>query len=466
MSVTTSPHHLSLEERRAIGRAARARLPRKDAGDWNSDGRGHDALRTVLAQNAVRAPDLVPIRHGRMAASPWTYYRGAAAVMAADLASRPESGLTVQLCGDAHVLNFGLWATPERQLSFDLRDFDETLPVPFEWDLMRMAASLQVLARDAGMTKRGKRTGRCVPRSTGTAAGSRGTPRPGSSTSGTHRSRPRICSASSSAEERADIAARLHKRARKRSNVGAAKKFTEVVDGRVRLVEAPPFRVRDDRVDGAIVDEVWAAYRWSLPEERRYLLDRYSLVDVVRQVVGVGSVGMRVYLLLLEGARPDDLLFLQVKQAGPSVYEAFLEPSRYPNHGQRVTVGRRFIQSSTDIFVGWTTVQGIDFYVRQFRDMKVIPSSEQVTPWLRQFARKCGLVLARAHATTGDAAAIDAYLGKGQAFDAAMVSFASAYALQNQRDHTQLVEAVRDGEIDSAQAGDVAAHCPGQACSA
>ena len=223
-----------------------------------------------------------------------------------------------------------------------------------------------------------------------------------------------------------------------------------MVDGRVRLVEAPPFRVRDDRAGRAIVDEVWAAYRLSLPEERRYLLDRYSLVDEVRQVVGVGSVGMRVYLLLLEGARPDDLLFLQVKQAAPSVYEAFLEPSRYPNHGQRVTVGRRFIQSSTDIFVGWTTVQGMDFYVRQFRDMKVIPSSEQVTPWLRQFARKCGLVLARAHATTGDAAAIDAYLGKGQAFDAAMVSFASAYALQNQRDHTQLVEAVRDGEIDSA----------------
>ena len=153
MSVTTIPHHLSLEERRAIGRAARARLPRKDAGDWTSDGRGHDALRTVLTQNAVRAPDLVPIRHSRMAASPWTYYRGAAAVMAADLASRPESGLTVQLCGDAHVLNFGLWATPERQLSFDLRDFDETLPGPFEWDVMRMAASLQVLARDAGLTK-------------------------------------------------------------------------------------------------------------------------------------------------------------------------------------------------------------------------------------------------------------------------------------------------------------------------
>ena len=252
------------------------------------------------------------------------------------------------------------------------------------------------------------------------------------------------------AEERTDLATRLHKRARKRSNVGAAKKFAEVVDGGVRLVEVPPFRVRDDRADRALVEEVLAGYRSSLPEERRYLLDRYSLVDVVRQVVGVGSVGMRVYLLLLQGARPDDLLFLQVKQAGPSVYEAFLEPSRYSNHGQRVTVGRRFIQSSTDIFVGWTTVQGIDFYVRQFRDMKVIPSSEQVAPWLRQFALKCGRVLARAHATTGDAAAIDAYLGQGQAFDSAMVRFASAYALQNQRDHTQLVEAIRNGEIDSA----------------
>jgi uncharacterized protein (DUF2252 family) len=164
----------------------------------------------------------------------------------------------------------------------------------------------------------------------------------------------------------------------------------------------------------------------------------------------VGSVGMRVYLVLLQGSRPDDLCFLQIKQAGPSVYEAFLAPSPYPNHGQRVTVGRRFIQSATDIFVGWTSAAGIDFYVRQFRDMKVIPSGEQVTPWLRQFARKCGLVLARAHATTGDAAAIDAYLGKGRTFDSAMVGFAQAYSVQNQHDHAQLVEAIRDGGIDSA----------------
>ena len=450
MSVMTGAERLSLVERRTLGRASRKRLSRTDAGMWDSTRRGHDALDTVLAQNAVRAPDLVPIRHGRMAASPWNYYRGAAAVMAADLASRPHSGLMVQLCGDAHVLNFGLWATPERQLSFDLRDFDETLAGPFEWDVMRMVASLQVLARDNGLTN-AEDADRAVRAAV-----------EGYRTQITRFANARfldIWYEQITAEdllsvvvddERDDIAARLHQRARKRSNVGMAKKFTEVVDGRLRLVEAAPFRIRDDRADRDIVEDVFAAYRSSLPEERRYLLDRYSFVDVVRQVVGVGSVGMRVYLVLLQGSRPDDLCFLQVKQAGPSVYEAFLEPSPYPNHGQRVTVGRRFIQSATDIFVGWTSAAGIDFYVRQFRDMKVIPSGAQVTPWLRQFAHKCGLVLARAHATTGDAAAIDAYLGKGRAFDAAMVKFAQAYAVQNQHDHTQLIEAIRGGEIDSA----------------
>ncbi len=406
---------------------------------------------TVLAQNAVRAPDLVPIRHGRMAASPWNYYRGAAAVMAADLASRPNSGLTVQLCGDAHVLNFGLWATPERQLSFDLRDFDETLAGPFEWDVMRMVASLQVLARDHGLTS-AKEADRAVGAALGAYRGQIGRYAGARFLDIWYEqiTAEDLLSVVVVDEEREDIVARVHQRARKRSNVGAAKKFTEVIDGRVRLLEAPPFRVRDDRADRDTVEEVFAAYRSSLPEERRYLLDRYALVDVVRQVVGVGSVGMRVYLVLLQGSRPDDLCFLQTKQAGPSVYEAFLAPSPYPNHGQRVTVGRRFIQSSTDIFVGWTSAAGIDFYVRQFRDMKVIPSGEQVAPWLRQFAHKCGLVLARAHATTGDAAAIDAYLGKGRTFDSAMVEFAQAYAVQNQHDHAQLVDAIRDGEIDSA----------------
>ena len=449
--VKTGQQRSSLDERREVGRGARQRLSRTEAGAWEPGRRGHDALATVLAQNAVRAPDLVPIRHGRMAASPWNYYRGAAAVMAADLASRPNSGLMVQLCGDAHVLNFGLWATPERQLSFDLRDFDETLAGPFEWDVMRMVASLQVLARDHGVT-----SAKDADRAVGAALD-------GYRTQIARYADARfldiwyeqitaedLLSVVVVDEELEDIVTRVHERARKRSNTGAAKKFTEMVDGRVRLVEDPPFRVRDDRADRDTVEEVFAAYRSSLSEERRYLLDRYAFVDVVRQVVGVGSVGMRVYLVLLQGSRADDLCFLQIKQAGPSVYEAFLAPSPYPNHGQRVTVGRRFVQSATDIFVGWTSAVGLDFYVRQFRDMKVIPSGEQVTPRLRQFARKCGVVLARAHATTGDAAAIDAYLGKGGTFDAAMVGFAQAYALQNQHDHAQLVEAIRDGVIDSA----------------
>jgi uncharacterized protein (DUF2252 family) len=370
--------------------------------------------------------------------------------MAADLASRPHTGLMVQLCGDAHVLNFGLWATPERQLSFDLRDFDETLPGPFEWDVMRMIVSLHVLACSQDVDNVDE-----AERAVGVALEE-------------YRAQMKRYSDARFLdiwyeqftaddvlelvvqEERADIAARILKRARRRSNLGAVEQFTQVVDGHRRLIEAPPFRIRDDGTDRALVERAFAAYCSSLPEERRYLLDRYSLVDALRQVVGVGSVGMRTYLLLLEGAHRDDLLFLQAKQAGPSVYEAYLEPSRYPNHGQRVTVGRRFIQSSTDILVGWTSLDGIDFYVRQFRDMKVIPSGERIAPWLREFARKCGRVLARAHATTGDATAIDAYVGNGRMFDSSMTRFARAYALQNERDHAQLVAAIRDGAVDSA----------------
>ena len=448
MSVSV-PRRLSVAERRELGRAARQRLPRKEAGDWDGGWTGRDALRAVLAQNQMRVADLVPIRHGRMSASPWTFYRGAAAVMAADLATRPHSGLMVQLCGDAHVLNFGLWATPERRLSFDLRDFDETLPGPFEWDLKRMVTSLHVLAGDLDL--KGAACDRAVR-------------------AALEAYRTRISQYANErfldiwydqitaddlldvvvADERADISARIHQRARKRSNLRAARKLTEEVAGEVRLIEAPPFRVREDRIDRPLVEEVFAGYRASLPEERRYLLDRYSLVDLIRQVVGVGSVGMRVYLVALQGSRPDDVLLLQFKQAGPAVYEPFLGASRYPNHGQRVTVGRRFIQSATDILVGWTSAGSIDFYVRTFRDMKVVPSGDQIAPWLRPFAIKCGRVLARAHATTGDAAAIDAYLGKGRSFTDALARFATAYAQQNTIDHTQLVDAIDDQAIDSA----------------
>ncbi|MCU7724341.1 DUF2252 domain-containing protein [Actinoplanes sp. KI2] len=428
-----------MDERRALGRAARDRVPLPSLADWDPAQRGHDALGTVLAQNETRVPDLVPIRMSRMSASPWTYYRGAAAVLAADLAAAPHTGIDVQLCGDAHVLNFGLWATPERQLSFDLRDFDETRRGPFEWDVKRYLASLVVLARDTGL-----------PEKAGVAA----------VRAALRAYRDRIAFYSTAdeltiwydvitadrllelfgPEEQEQQSARLARRARRRTSAGAARKLTRVVDGQLRIVDDPPTRVR--LPEAGLAAETVQAYRDSLPYERRGLLDRFTLVDVVRQVVGVGSVGMQVYLVLLLGRNGTEPLFLQIKQAGPSVYEQHLGPSPYPSHGERVIRGKRHIQAASDIFLGWTSVRGLDFYVRQFRDMKVIPSAELIAPVLVPFAERCAHVLARSHARTGDAMAIAGYLGKGKRFDEAMAQFAVAYADQTIRDHRELLHAV------------------------
>ena len=439
-----------MDERRDAGRAARVRVPRRALGEWDASRRTHDALEVVLAQSHDRVPELVPIRHGRMAATPWTHYRGAAAVMAADLATAEHSALEVQLCGDAHILNFGLWATPERNLSYDLRDFDETLPGPFEWDVQRLAASLEVLAREVGLPD---------------GAGAEAAVAMGEA----YRLAMRRAASMGELEiwydqvpldrfvdffvpeEREDIVRDISVEARRRTSRGAARKLVRVVDGAPRIVEDPPFRVRvddpDERAgDAAIVD----AYRATLPEYRRHLLDRFTVADVARQVVGVGSVGMQVFLVLFDGRNGDDPLFLQFKQAGPSVYEAHLGPSAHPNHGQRVVVGRQLMQSAGDIFTGWTHVDGGDVYVRQFRDMKVIPDPETIAPRLREFAVASGTVLARAHARTGDAVVIGAYLGRGDAFDRAMGRFAVAYADQNQRDHAALVAAVADGRVEAA----------------
>ena len=439
-----------IAERVALGRAARERVPLRRLGAWPPATRGHDALKTVLAQNETRVRSLVPVRMGRMAVSPWTYYRGAAAVMAADLASTDHTGLTVQLCGDAHVLNFGLWATPERQLSFDLRDFDETLRGPFEWDVKRFLASLVVLARDNGLPRR--RAGQAVD--AGLQAYRAGITR--------YAEAPELevwydlVTAADvltvfEPEERERFATRLHKRARRRTSAGAARKLTQEVDGQLRIVDDPPVRVRlegalaaDEAPD--VAAQILQAYHDSLPYERRYLLDRFTLVDVVRQVVGVGSVGMQVYLVLLEGRRGDPL-FLQLKQAGPSVYEPYLGASPYPTHGQRVISGKRLIQAASDIFLGWTSIDGLDFYVRQFRDMKVIADSARLGPYLVPFAAQCGAVLARAHARTGDAAAISGYVGKGRRFDKSLHAFAFAYADQTIRDHAQLTAAIAEGAV-------------------
>jgi uncharacterized protein (DUF2252 family) len=437
------------QERRASGRGARKRVPRSTLGHWSEDDRGHDALKTILAQNQIRVPELVPIRHHRMAVSPWNFYRGAAAVMAGDLASQPDSGLMVQLCGDAHVLNFGLWATPERNLSFDLRDFDETLPGPFEWDIKRFAASLVVAGRENQLKP--KRIATAV--TAGVEAYCRYMRR--------YATMPeldiwydgmrvdRLISYFEPAD-RGRVSIHIEKKRERRTSRGAFAKLTEMAHGRPRITEEPPIRVTVSDDDQAyLVDHLLAGYRLTLQEDRRSLFDRFTVADVVRQVVGVGSVGMQVYLVLLEGRTGADPLFLQVKQAGPSVYEAHVRPSRHPGHGERVINGKRLIQTATDIFAGWGSLHGQDYYVRQFRDMKIIPKTDLIAPHLAEFATACGATLARAHARTGDPMAIDAYIGNGSTFAAAVGRFARLYADQNERDHARLASAIAAGAVKS-----------------
>jgi uncharacterized protein (DUF2252 family) len=436
-------------ERRAFGRAARKRVRRGTLGCWAEDDRGHDALETILAQSQLRVPELVPIRHQRMAVSAWNYYRGAAAVMAADLASQPSSGLMVQLCGDAHILNFGLWATPERNLSFDLRDFDETLPGPFEWDVKRFAASVVVAARE----NRVKPARAAAAVTAGVQAYCRrirryaAVPELDIWYDGMH-----VDSLVGYFEpaDRGRVSIHIERQRKRRTSRGAFAKLTTMAHGRPRITEDPPLRVTiSDSEQADLVGHLLAGYRLTLAEDRRALFDRFTEVDMVRQVVGVGSVGMRVYLVLFEGRSGADPLFLQVKQAGPSVYEAHTQPSRHGNHGERVISGKRLIQSATDIFVGWGSLHGRDYYVRQFRDMKIIPTTELIAPRLTEFATACGEALARAHARTGDPVALNGYIGKGPNFTAAIRQFARLYADQNERDHAQLVSAIAASAVES-----------------
>jgi uncharacterized protein (DUF2252 family) len=440
--------HATMASRVAAGRAARKRAPRSGIGVWEEKSRGHDALTTVMAQSESRLPDVVPLRHYRMSLSPWNYYRGAAGVMAADLASRPNSGLEVQLCGDAHVLNFGLWATPERNLNFDLRDFDETLPGPFEWDLARLATSIVVAARENGVKP--ARVDAAVRAAVDAY-------------------RHRMYRYAQEYEldiwydgmrverfvrhfehaDRGQVKVYIEKGKRTKTSIGAYPKLTAIAAGRPRITPQHPIRVTlSDEEQRDVVDSLLDGYRYTLREDRRALFDRFAVVDVVRQVVGVGSVGMVVYLVLLQG-RSGAPLFLQCKQASASVYEAQLRPAAQVNHGERVIDGKRMVKSATDIFEGWGSLGARDFYVRQYRDMKLIVSTALIAPRLAQFATACGTTLARAHARSGDSMAIDSYMGTGNAFTKAMVSFAYRYADQNESDHAQLVSAIASGECPS-----------------
>lgn len=460
----------TITERRATGKAARKRAPRSTHAQWDEARRGHDALATITAQNEIRDPDLIPIRHGRMAASPWTYFRGAAAVMAADLGSCPHTRLDVQLCGDAHVLNFGLWATPERNLLFDLRDFDETLPGPFEWDLKRLVASCAVAGRTNGLDEAAR--ARLVREVVETYRGS--------VQQFAQMARLDVWYAILTAQDiEAHWTAGADKKHRKafrkhvaksvmRTSERALQKLTTTdADGRIRFNSKPPFLEpfeqvvpadeREEIVQAALVSLV--DYRRTLLSDRRVLFSGYRVVDVARKVVGVGSVGTRCWVVLLMADKDEsDVLMLQFKEAQASALEPYLGSSRVPSHGQRVVEGQRLMQTVSDILLGWTQLQvrgqQVDFYVRQMWDWKEsvdVASMDEAT--LDVYARECGWTLARAHSRSGDRVALAAYLGSGDALDNAMVQFAEAYAEQNAKDFAALQEAASAGRIEVAASG-------------
>ncbi|MET9610645.1 DUF2252 domain-containing protein [Streptomyces sp. NPDC006512] len=439
----------SPDDRARSGRARRKRLPRSEhAATPPQDGRP-DPVAVLAAQGVGRVPELLPLRYARMAAGPFPFLRGAAAVMAADLGAAPHTGLLVQLCGDAHLLNFGLYASPERTLLFDLNDFDETLPGPFEWDVKRLAASVAVAARDNGHDDKAAR------RAAGAAAAAY------------RRNMRRLAGLGELAVwyERVDSAEVLplvrgrHRervaialeRARRRTSLQALDKLAETVDGRLRIRCDPPLLAPVDSFDEATVAQVFTDYRASLPEERRLLLDRFRRVDVARKVVGVGSVGTRCFVMLLTGRDAGDPLFLQIKEAVPSVLEAHAGPSAHRHAGHRVVAGQRLLQAAGDIFLGWATGPGgRHFYWRQLRDMKGSAEIASMDPLLLEgYARLCGRTLARAHARTGDRFAIAGYLGAGDTFDEAVARFALDYADLTIADHAALTSALTDTDTPS-----------------
>lgn len=447
----------------AAGRALRTSVPRRAQGTWESANDRPDPVAILEAQEADRVPELLPIRYGRMAASPFGFLRGAAAVMASDLARTPVSGIDVQLCGDAHIANFGLFATPERNLVFDVNDFDETLRGPWEWDVKRLATSLVVAARARGDNPAGQAS------AVATAAASY---RSWVGHYATERTLDVWYSRVDAGAVKRLLDTGLRRRARAQADaaiahlrtesaIQAVSKLTIAVDGRRRIRDRPPLVEHvagEDQLPR--MRELLAAYRSSLRGDVRRLVDRFSLRDAARKVVGVGSVGTRCWVVLFEGGAVDDPLLLQVKQADSSVLETHLPPSTYGNHGRRVVEGQRLVQAASDVYLGWAhdPVEGFDYYWRQLQDMKGSPDLMRMgARAYLAYAALCGWVLARAHARSGDAAAIAGYLGTGAFFDRALTSFARAYADQTERDHAALLEAIRSGRVKAEQGAATAA---------
>lgn len=456
--------HLTVEERKALGKAARARISREAHATWNPAPDRPDPVALLVAQAVTRIPELIPIRYGRMLVSPFAFYRGTAVIMASDLASMPHTGLQVQLCGDAHLSNFGGFASPERKLILSLNDFDETLPGPWEWDVKRLAASMEIAGRDRGFDQKTRHNL-------------------------VHGTVKQYCQAMREFAlmdnldlwylhlDLADVEARWGKtiashsmkdldadfaRAYKKDNIRASQKLTHLVDGQLRIAAHPPLIVP---IEDLTTDEEKAhfvetmrqflrKYRATLQPDRRHLLESYEYVHVARKVVGVGSVGTRTWVILLLGRDDKDPLFLQVKEAQASVLEPYLGESKFANHGQRVVEGQWMMQAASDIFLGWEHVsigldgKSHDFYVRQLWDWKVsanidlMPADE-----LLVYGKMCGWTLARAHARSGDRVAIAGYLGKNDTFAQALVTFSTAYAEQNERDYQVLAAAIKRGQV-------------------
>jgi uncharacterized protein (DUF2252 family) len=439
----------SIEERMSAGRALREKISRNSHAAWAAPSDRPDPVAVLRESDRGRLPELLPIRYGRMQQSPFAFFRGSAAVMAWDLARTPATGIRVQACGDCHASNFGGFASPERQLLFDINDFDETLQAPWEWDVKRLAASIVLASRE--LSSGGDRSEEAVQ----TMAKS-------------YRERIREYAHMRALEvwyshmdaevfiEEATTAAsrkrweQVEKTARLQTAEHIFPKIANVINGRTRIVDHPPlvYHPRESDVMQKHVIQMFHHYRETLPAERRVILDRYHILDVARKVVGVGSVGTRCAVALLMAGQHDPML-LQFKEALPSVLEPYAGKSRYANHGDRVVTGQRMLQSASDVFLGWTRdEEGRSYYFRQLRDMKMKIDLENMTKgdWL-EYVEICGWTLARAHARTGDAALIGGYLGKNDTFDSALAKFAASYADQADRDHATLVKAIRAGQL-------------------
>jgi hypothetical protein len=450
-------------ERAEFGRQARTRVPRSRHGDWAPPTLRTDPLAILALQATTRIPELVPIRYGRMAASAFAFFRGAAAVMAADLATEERTGLGVQLCGDAHLSNFGGFASPERELIFDVNDFDETIPGPFEWDLKRLAASVEIAARGREFDDDLRRSivagsSRSYRQAMRQFAGMRDL-----DIWYTHLDGPAITARWGDQVSRKLTDAFLKRvaKAQSKDHLAALAKLTTEEDGELRFVANPPLMmpaesVFTDLYSGQTVANLTDAlsqYRSTLSGDRQRLLEKYEFTDLARKVVGVGSVGTRCWVALFVGRDNGDPLFLQIKEAEAAVGEPFLGPSEFPLHGQRVVEGQRLMQGASDIFLGWDSFRGDDgitrdFYLRQLWDWKFSVDVDSMTPEaLGVYAEVCGWTLARAHARSGDPIAMAAYLGGGDRFDRAMVQFASSYADQNERDFAALTTAIATGAV-------------------